>query len=284
MPYTKSGIYYTLKSGPPRRTSTKKRYDADRQPKYLPGASQGASTGRSGYQFVPRTVGAMGNSGEMKYFDCEEDGVTLTVVTTGWVAANRVDPSSTIDLGSAAVATPLCLFAPTVGSGLNQRIGRKVYMHKLKIRGYFSISSQSAQSTADSASTIRMLVLMDKQTNGAQYTASSVLNSSTTTTGIWAYQNPNGFGRFTILKDKMFNFSNINMTGSPTAGDVIQTGMNIPFKFNFNFKTPIQVNFNATNGGTVADIIDNSLHIMVGVSSTAPVPSLSYYTRVCYKE
>ena len=53
------------------------------------------------YNRVPRVP-----EGEMKYFDCCRSNVNLPAVTTTWPAGAMVDPSTTINLGSAAVATP----------------------------------------------------------------------------------------------------------------------------------------------------------------------------------
>lgn len=86
---------------------------------------------RQGYSSVARTRGAA-VQGEMKYFDCDANSIALVATTTTWPAGTMVDPLTTINLGSAAVANPLCLYAPTVGAALNQRIGRKILVHKIK--------------------------------------------------------------------------------------------------------------------------------------------------------
>lgn len=266
---------------PPSRAWLKKypqRSSPRNRPTYRPPAP------RRGYTTVARTRG-WAASGEMKYFDCARLESMITGPTTSWPAACRMDPLTTINLGAAAVATPACLFAPTVGSALNQRIGRKCHVKKVKIRGSFTIPQQAAQSAADGATKIRFILLVDTQTNAAQYTAADVINGgSDATSTLSAYQNPNGFGRFRILKDKTYSFSNLQLCGSPTAGDVIQAGATRPFKINHTFKKPLQVNFNATNGGTVADIVDNSLHILCGVDDTTYDTTLAYYTRVAYCE
>lgn len=239
---------------------------------------------RSGYATVPRARG-WASSGEMKYFDCERQTAAIAAVTTSWGTGTRLDPSSTIDIGAAAVATPLNLCSPTVGSGLNQRIGRKIHVRKIKIRGQIQVPSQTTQSTADNACKVRMLLLMDKQTNAAQYSAGDVLNpAGTAPTTINAFQNPNGFGRFNVLKDKLITVGNVNMAGSPSGADVIQSGMIRDFKITYNFKKPVEVNFNATNGGTVADIVDNSFHIMIGTQDAAYAPTITYYSRCAYTE
>lgn len=224
-------------------------------------------------------------SGEMKYFDCQLALSSITSVTTNWPTGTRKDPDTTINIGAAAVATPLCLFAPTVGSALNQRIGRKVQVKKIKMRGHIYIPQQAGQNVADAATKIRMLLLVDKQTNATQYTAADVLQGgSVAAVTINGYQNPNGFGRFMILKDKIITVGNLNLAGSPSTSDVVQAGLSLPFKFTYNFKKPLLVNFNATNGGTVSDIIDNSIHFMIGTEVGTYSPQITYYSRVAYTE
>ena len=66
--------------------------------------------------------------------------------------------------------------------------------------------------------------------------------------------------------------------------NVEQAGLSKPFKFNITFKKPINVRFNNTNGGTIADIVDNSLHLIALTDNDNLAPAISYYSRVDYKE
>jgi len=238
---------------------------------------------RSGYSSVARTRGAMA-TGEMKYFDCAADLNAVTAVALNW-GANVKDPDTTINLGDAPVATPNCLFAPKVSASLNGRVGRNVKVMKIKIAGHIVIAPQTGQTGADASAILRLILVIDQQTNSTQMSASDLLNNGTAANNtIHSYQNPNNFGRFRVLKDKRITISDLNMVGSPTAGDVVQTGKIIPFKFSHRFATPLVVHFNATNGGTVADIVDNSFHFIAGTSSGAYNPQYAYYSRVSYKE
>lgn len=239
--------------------------------------------GRIGYASVARTRGAA-VTGEMKQFDCEQS-VAIAATTTTWVPGTLVDPSTTINLGSAAVANPLCLFAPTVGSALNQRIGRQVKMMKVKVNGFLQVPVQATQAAADAATKVRIILVMDKQSNAGQMTSAQLQrDAGSAGTTVCSFQNPDNFGRFKVLKDKTLFLSNMNLAGSPTAGDVVQAGFNLPFKFSYRFKKPVDVHFNATNGGTVADIVDNSLHMICGANAISYAPSITYYSRVSYKE
>lgn len=238
---------------------------------------------RAGYSSVARTRGAAA-TGEMKYFDCElYGGSAISACGTSWITGTRQDPTATIDLGAAAVNTPECLFAPTMGAALNQRIGRKCHMYKVKLHGLITIPGQASQSAADAAPLLRAFLVMDQQTNAAAMTPAQLMNDgSAADSTINSFQNPNNFGRFRVLREKKWTISNTNMTGA-VAG-IVQAAWTIQFKMNFTFKQPVVVTFNATTGGTVADIIDNSLHFIIGTNSTALNPTISYYSRVCYKE
>lgn len=225
-------------------------------------------------------------AGEMKYFDCDNSGTALFANTTTWVGGSLIDPLTTINLGAAAVATPLCLFAPTVGAALNQRIGRKVKVLKIKLNLCLLVAAQTAQGTADPGAIVRCMLVQDCQTNAAQMTSAQLMNDGTAATSTTlSYQNPNNFGRFRVLKEKRFVLEDPNMAGEVAANNVIQAGLKKMFKLTMNFKQPVEVHFNATNGGTVADIVDNSFHIVCGTDNvTGFGQTLAYYSRVCFKE
>ena len=248
--------------------------------------ARGSATGtmtRVGYGSVARARGAA-VQGEMKYFDTERTNTTLSACTTTWVAGTIQDPSSTINLGDVAVATPQCLFAPKVSASLNGRIGRKVKVLSIKIRGYIRAAQQAAQAAADPMSTIRLMLVLDKQTNATQMTGAQLLNDAgAAATTLNAYQNPNNFGRFKVLKQKMITLGNPGgFNDAATTGAT--NGVTKLFKMTYKFKVPLLVNFNATNGGTVADIIDNSFHILAGADDISMNPTIAYYCRVNYKE
>jgi len=235
---------------------------------------------RAGYSSVARARGAA-VTGEMKYYDGYLAAATIAASGgADWGVTTRQDPTS-----AAGVATPLGLFQPTVGAGINQRIGKACKVLKLKLRGAITVAAQPGQSNGDPPANIRLVVVLDKQTNAAQFAPNLLFTGGNAATNtIFAYQNIDNFGRFQVLKDKMFGVANLNMAGSATGGDLVQASQTIRWKFDINFKQPINVRFNATNGGTVADIVDNSFHVLCACSDTGVVSQLIYQFRVCYKE
>jgi len=233
---------------------------------------------RAGYRTVPRTRGVYG-SGEMKYYD-QERGVLLIQSEDDWVGC-EVNPSQT----PANVKT---LFCPTVGSAINQRIGRKVKLFKIKIRGCLILPQTMDQDDARFLPTVRLMLVQDMQANGTEMSAESLMSSaSTAALAMNSFQNVDNFGRFKVLYDKVFRFTTQDM-----AADGVATnsggGYRIPFKITKKFKVPIVVNFNATNGGTVADITDNTFNMIANTTvesaATGEVCQIEYNSRCCYKE
>lgn len=227
-----------------------------------------------------RASGAMAtkrNKAELKYFDSSNTGTAL-VASAAW-ANTMVDPIAL------PIANINCLFAPAAGSAINQRIGRKVTMWKLKVRGAVICATQAAQNAGDSGTWIRIILVQDKQTNATQMTGAQligdVVNANTTQ---FSFQNPDQFGRFRVLKDKIMILQNPSQTGSPTAADVVQNGILRNFKLSMRFKKGIDVHFNSTSTGIIGDIIDNSLHLVANTSSVALAPTLSYACRVTYSD
>lgn len=217
--------------------------------------------------FVPRSMGPKAET-EIKYFDEERALTAIATGTTGW-AGGEADP-----------ATVNALFAPTTGNDINNRIGRKVDVRNIRIKGIINCAAQADQTGADSSLTCRIVLVQDKQTNAAQLNAEDVFDSGDATQAVYMFRNLAFLNRFKILKDKSFTFQNPNMTFDGT--NIEQAGLRKYFKINFKFRKPLRVTFNSTNGGTVADIIDNSFHIIAITDSASLAPNLSYKVRTAF--
>jgi len=223
---------------------------------------------RLGYDTVARTRGVY-QRGEMKYFD-QERGLTPIVSSENWANTLR-DP------------TTGTLFAPVVGAAINQRIGKACNVLKIKITGTISCPAQSNQIIGDAASRIRLLLVQDLQTNATQCTGTQVMTSWTQPLqAVEGFQNIDNFGRFKVLKDKTIIMQNPNSSWDGT--NIEQAGLMRTFKMTVRFRNPVNVRFNATNGGTIADIVDNSFHIIANTNSLDLAPYVSYVSRVCFKE
>jgi hypothetical protein len=232
---------------------------------------------RVGYSTVARTRGPLA-TGEMKYFDCARTSSAINGGNT-W-AGTEIDPTLI------PVAGLDTLFAPTVGAGINQRIGKSANVHKIKIRGHCFSTPEVNQDVGSQPAYIRIILYQDLQTNGTQAGGEDVMQTvaANALANTEAFQNIDNFGRFRVLKDKSIVLQDPNMN-STSATEHLNNGLIRMFKFNINFKRPVKVRFNATNGGTIADIVDNSWHMLAITSSASGlVPGVSYNCRVCFKE
>ncbi len=231
---------------------------------------------RAGYTTIPRSMGVYA-AGEMKYFDTER--TSSAVVSSATNAGTQAVPN---------VGTPNTLCVPVVGSAINQRIGRKVNVHRIVIKGAINVPPQTAQSAADVIPVIRLSLVQDMQTNSAQATGTDWLQSvvsASSTQAIQGFQSLNNLGRFKVIKDKIINLQNPNMANDAAAtGNIVQAALLRQFKFVFKPKTPVSVSFNSTNGGTISDVVDNSWSVYANCSSTAMTPAIYYVARCYYKE
>ncbi|AXH75782.1 MAG: putative capsid protein [Cressdnaviricota sp.] len=219
---------------------------------------------------VPRTTGGQsGGPGEMKYFDTYMQGNQIVSANT-W-AGTEMDP-----------ATFNCLLAPTVGSAYNQRIAREVKVHKIKISGTLS-ANKLATVDAVNAVNLRLILVQDQQTNASQMQGEQLMSGGAVDLlGVSTFQNIDNFGRFRVLKDKRYTLGNPNFYEGGTTYK--RNGLKIQFKMSYKFTKPVSVRFNATGGGSVADIVDNSFHIIANADSDDIAVNLYYNSRVSYRE
>lgn len=232
---------------------------------------------RQGMWTVPRTMGAAAVT-ERKYWD-QRHYTVLDNNDTTWIGSN-IDPT--------AVG---CLFAPPEGAEINERVGRKVSIWKIQIRGHFSTVPYFTEDgdPENKGALIRLILYQDMQTNGVQVPADELMNGALTNDEvIHGFQNANGFGRFRVLRDKMYVLQNpfghfISPPLPPTRNS--NNGLQKPFKLTYKFKKPIVVRFNNVGGGTVASVIDNSLHLCAHTNGISPViPWVNYKVRVTYTD
>lgn len=225
---------------------------------------------RSGYRYVARTPGGLMMT-ERKYFDSYVNASALTA-STDWTGTEH-DPAAN------------SLFTPQEGSDIDNRIGRLVHVHKIQIRGTIHFPAQTNQTALDPACVIRGILCLDQQTNGTQMQGEELMASPGAATAqlcVNTMQSTANFGRFRVLKDKMFVMQDPNATYDGTNIEI--NGLSKHFKWNIKFNKAIPVRFNSTNGGTIADIIDNSFHMIFTSSSNAYGQALSYQARFVYTD
>lgn len=226
---------------------------------------------RKGYYSVPRSTGALTTLRENKYFDT--------------AIAQQNLPSANGWLGTEFDPTANTLFAPIIGAGINQRIGRQVLIKKIMVKGAIHLLPEAGSLSANGATIVRLSLVQDLQTNGTQMQGEQLWDTATGVNAyIYAFMGLQNIGRFKVLKDKYIKFGNHALTYDTTGNEI--AGDARVFKFNIKFRKPVKVNFNLVNGGTVADIVDNSFHIIANTFSESVGINLEidYRARVIFYE
>lgn len=205
---------------------------------------------------------------ERKYFDAELNNTVIPTSTSTWAGA-ELDPT-----------TLNTLFAPVRGDDIADRTGRKVQVLSIKIRGFVNVVAQTNATDADNAFVGRLVLVQDKQSNAAQLNAEDVIQSGAGTVATMMFQSSAFFGRFNVLKDKVFKFQSPTLTYDGT--NIEQSGLIMPFKINHKFTKPVTVSFNTGNAGTIADCVDNSFHL-IGLTNNATLANtVNYKVRTAF--
>jgi len=167
--------------------------------------------------------------------------------------------------------TPILLNGCIEGlDATNQRIGRKITCRRIECT--VTAGAQVADLIAgtcyqNDADTIRMVVVFDKQTNGAAASWSSLMNASGVYSAPYAQRNISTLDRYMVLYDKIFEIC----SSGPNS---IVARINLPVN--------LETRFTSTNNGDVTDIITGSIYlIVVDSNNTANLPgTFSMLSRV----
>lgn len=188
-------------------------------------------------------------------------------------AATQYDVNSSGDFKLLAV--------PVLGTDMNNRIGRKILLKSVYIRGH--VSSQYA-TTAATGITLgqlyRMIIFIDLQPNGAAPATTDLL----VTAAPQSHLNLNNRDRFKILCDKQWTVDPYFYSTTASASVASASRQIWPVKK--YKKLNIETVFNATNGGTIADIASGALYMFwIGSSGTGNADGIaSVSTRVRFSD
>ncbi len=199
---------------------------------------------------------------ENKFVDFERP---LTGLATTW-AGSELDEATALSISSIAQ-----------GNGESNRDGRVANLLSVHLKGLLRLASQEAQVDPDFGGTVRLILVLDRQTNGAQLNGEDVV--TVTTTDVNAWRNLEFSKRFRILKDVRIPFPVTNMS-TFQVNDFSTSQQEIPFEMHVVFKKPIVVNFTGTTA-VVASIADNSIHL-IGIS-TLGIHQITYVSRVRFR-
>ena len=200
---------------------------------------------------------------EKKFVDYTLNGAALTTIWAG---------------GEQDEGTALSMSAIGQGDGESQRDGRVATLHSWFVKGFFT-NSEIESSVAPLADTlVRIAVVLDKQSNGAQLNAEDVFDTVGASQDVNSVKNLQNSARFKVLKDMTRVVQNARANTNEGAVNLFAQGQTFtPFKMGGVFNPPIRVNHTGT-GATIATCADNSIHVIATGTQTTGL--LSYRSRV----
>lgn len=213
-------------------------------------ASLGAQSGRSIYHQP---------SQELKAFD-----VTSTTTNVDVVAA---PPNFATNLN-----------CPVNGAELYQRVGRKIYMKSLHLKGWLQIAATALQDF------VRIVVYYDSQPNAGPPTFASLFQDSTVGAASTFLSSINLVNRerFQILRNievltpsSTYNAGVLTNTAYPETNGRLRVDEFIDLK-------GLETIFNSTNGGTVADISSGAVGFVVFSAENSNSVVFQWSSRLRY--
>ncbi len=174
-----------------------------------------------------------GRDGELKFHDVALDDAVVSA--TGGI-------------------TPTLIIIPQ-GVTESNRVGRKCTLKSVHCRYRITLPTQDAQGTPAFGDTIRTIIYVDKQCNGATAAITDILEAA----NVQSFRNLANSGRFTFLCDKL-QFINYSGLASDNAGVVSQAGVSHSYVWNKRLNMPIE--YDSTTGA-ITEIRSNNVSILL---------------------
>lgn len=244
----RSGFAATRKRGPRSRVVVTRRFRRAARRRRRPNA---------------RTGGFLAQ--ELKFYDQTLVGANIATSTDG--SGIEADPSATVLINTV-----------TQGDGESQRDGRKMIMKSIFVSGVVNVGPATDVTVPEAIPDIAIWLILDTQTNGATITSENVFvnKSANILGGTSMMRNLQFSSRFRVLDKVTFTMPNPPQSGDSTNFDV--QGVHVKWSLAANLKN-MPVLFTLTTE-TVANITNNSLHILAVTTSTSMSPTITYNSRL----
>lgn len=160
------------------------------------------------------------------------------------------------------------------GDTESQRIGRKISIKSVDFKGTLTLAAATvATSTSDN---VRMMLVLDTQTNGAQFAATDLLESDS----YFSFNNLANSGRFRVLKKMEYSLS---ADGAAASGAAFTFG-EVTRRVGFHYKCDIPIEYdNSATTGAITTVRSNNVFI-VTQASTGNIVTLAGQARIRYAD
>jgi hypothetical protein len=162
------------------------------------------------------------------------------------------------------------------GNDESERVGRKITVTKIQIRGYVKIPGQTAIS--DASNRVRIIVYHDRQANknSTAVTGSTLLESDT----LDSFRNLSNGKRFKFLCDKTILLNQLSGGGNGTSDRLAEVQRGFQIYKNVN----IPINYDSTTGA-ITELTENNIGVAVVCSDfTTTAPQIIYKGRLRYTD
>lgn len=152
------------------------------------------------------------------------------------------------------------------GTTASTRVGAKISIKSVLMR--VQVYSEAGETDYNNH-LVRLMLVVDREAKGASPVMAELLEDATAPGCVTSPLNSLYAGRYKILWDKIF--TNVSQTESQSKY----------ISHNIIFKRPLEVDFNAGNAGTVADIDRNSVYL-IGCYAGDTAPYYRVYGKITY--
>lgn len=218
---------------------------------------------------VTRIAGAYRRSNPQSHEETHYNDCTMsTTATTGGAIPTFTSVSPT----AAAPDNPAVanLVGIKQGTTKNTRIGNKLHLYQIRIKGQVELASQA------NGDVIRVILVQDTQANGATPAISDVLegNGAGGAATIDSFQNMDNIDRFRILKDKYVNLNALIGVSSTSNTPIYK-------EFKMSHKCRARIDYSSVTG-VVTELKSNNFFIILISANGFAV--LNATSRVYWKE
>jgi len=204
---------------------------------------------------------------EKKFYDT---GLVATAITASTNAAGgEYDPSATSMIST-----------PPQGDGESSRDGKQITCEYVEVKGAVGYPFLEAQVNPPQQCNVFVALVLDTQSNGAQMNSEDCFKNAAAANNVaqTPLRNLLYGRRFRILKSQTFELNPKCM--SQEAANLFSWGGNLE---SFSWFVPLKgmkINFNAGTTASIANVVDNSLHIIAYCSLDTIGPTLAYQARL----
>ncbi len=196
-------------------------------------------------------------NGELKFFDTLKGGTTIS--ETGTILDDSLNHI-------------------VQGVGEENRVGRKCTIRSVHFHG--TINNTASTVLGQTKNSVRIIVYVDKQANGATAAVADILEDVTELNGYNSFRNLANSGRFRVLMDlrKALIIPAVAQTAAGTFSSYVNQ-----WSWSFNKTLTLPVEFSGADGA-IDKIRSNNIGILAIAADSDDAPQVNYTCRVRFSD